>query len=817
MVGGSARRVFISHTSELREYPVGGSFVAAVESAVSRAGDAVVDMAYFAARDRAPAGVCHEAVARADVYVLVAGFRYGSAVRDRPEVSYTELEFEAASELGLPRLVFVLGEDTEGPVGLTRDLEHGKRQEGFRERLRDSGVTVAVVSSPRELELAVFQALSELARPEPLPVDAGGTGDPRAGRSLWNVPPRLPGFTGREDLLAAMAGALTRDGPVVVSAIAGMGGVGKTSTAIEYAHRHAAVFDVAWWIPSEDPTLIPQHLAALGRALRLLDPGDTTDVAVPRVLAELRRRERVVLVFDNAEHPDAIAAYLPGGATRVVITSRNPHWESVAATVTVDVFTAAESARFLHAEVPALTGAQVEAIAEALGHLPSALHQAAALLTHGDLTPDHYLDLLHTRAQDLLRRGHDHDASGGRVSVAASWSLAFDALATHDPAALQLLTLLAWLAPEPVPLTLITDHPDLLPEPLAGVAADPLTVADTMRVLRRRALARIEADSLLLHRIPAALLRTSPDRPHHRPPEHGWPATALLLVHRNRPEDPWNNPAVWPQWQRLLPHLLTATAPGRQGLLAAHHDILIHLLNEISSYLETSGQPRQALPHAHRAHRLAHDHHGPDHTTTLDTTTHLTLRLRAVGEYQAARELDEDTLPRYRRVLGDDHPNTLNSANSLAVGLRALGEHQAARELDEDTLTRRRRVLGDDHPDTLSSANNLAIDLRELGEHEAARELDEDTLTRRRRVLGDDHPDTLGSANNLAIDLWAWGEHQAARQLNEDTLTRRRHVLGDAHPATLRTARNLVKVLRDLNQHDQADALQTWIDNTAKA
>jgi len=85
----------------------------------------------------------------------------------------------------------------------------------------------------------------------------------------------------------------------------------------------------------------------------------------------------------------------------------------------------------------------------------------------------------------------------------------------------------------------------------------------------------------------------------------------------------------------------------------------------------------------------------------------------------------------------------------LAADLRDLGDVQAARDLDRDTLQRRQRLLGEDHPDTLESAHNLAADLRELGEVTAARDLDRDTLERRQRVLGQDHPDTLSSARNL--------------------------------------------------------------------
>ena len=241
---GPPRRVFLSHTSELRRYPAGRSFVAAAEAAIMRAGDAVVDMAYFTARDAMPAQVCRDTVRAADVFVLIAGFRYGSAVADRSEVSHTELEYEVATEAGMPRLVFLLGDEVEGPAALFRDDDFfGSRQAAFRERLTAGDVTLATVTGPDGLETALLQALILLPRPGPEAADAVGAGrDIRIGPVRRAAPagvaiglPPPPSCVDREVLLAELGSALVAE-PASPVAVLGGPGMGKSTVCLMALH-----------------------------------------------------------------------------------------------------------------------------------------------------------------------------------------------------------------------------------------------------------------------------------------------------------------------------------------------------------------------------------------------------------------------------------------------------------------------------------------------------------------------------------------------------------------------------------------------------
>jgi hypothetical protein len=202
----------------------------------------------------------------------------------------------------------------------------------------------------------MLHALTALPRPEPVTSKAGVAVTPGvvgAVRRIWSIPSRTREFTGREELLAELAAALGSGRTAVVQAVTGMGGVGKTTTAIEYANRHRDKFDIAWWVPAEDTSLILDNLFALACALDLAGSTDASEVGVARLRAELAHRHRWLLVFDNAENPRAVTPYLPEGPGQVLITSRNPNWRNVATAVGVAQFARHESVTLLQRLAPA--------------------------------------------------------------------------------------------------------------------------------------------------------------------------------------------------------------------------------------------------------------------------------------------------------------------------------------------------------------------------------------------------------------------------------------------------------------------------------
>ena len=258
--------------------------------------------------------------------------------------------------MGVPRLIFLL-EDSACPPGLS-DADRGPVNR-FRQRLRDAGLVVRSFTSGAGLELEVFHALSELAgtgtRTASSRVPAAASraclrsASPEVSTrvpQIWNVPNRNADFTGRDVILDRLHDELTGDGTAVVlaRAVYGLGGVGKTQVALEYAHRFKADYHLIWWIDAEQPLEITLALAELAGRLGL-QISDNAAEAAAAALEQLRRdvAGRWLLIFDNAEDPEDLAPFLPTGSGHILITSRNQAWTRHAEPVELDVFSRQES------------------------------------------------------------------------------------------------------------------------------------------------------------------------------------------------------------------------------------------------------------------------------------------------------------------------------------------------------------------------------------------------------------------------------------------------------------------------------------------
>jgi len=562
--------------------------------------------------------------------------------------------------------------------------------------------------------------------------------------ATWNVPMRNPHFTGRAGLLEQLHQRLhAGEGMLVVQALYGLGGVGKTQLAIEYAHRFAADYDLVWWVSAEQPVLIADQLAQLAHKLDLPTRAIVAGT-IELVLAELRRRSGWLLIFDNAEHPQHLAPYQPGGAGHVLITSRAPGWGALGGRLGVDVLTRPETVALLQRRIPELDDRLADELAAELGDLPLAAAQAAAYLEQTALPAADYLHRFRTRRASLLTKG---DLLGYQERLDTTWTLSLERLRTDSPAAVPLLELAAFLAPEPIPLRLFSAHPELLDEPLRTAAADPDTLDDVLGAVVGLSLARRHADSFQLHRLVQAVIRQrlTPAQ------QQNTADRVLALLAGGHPGTP-NDPANWKWYAQLAPHVLATSALGDDR--ADSRRLMLSTID----YLNTRGDSQASRLITQQLLDRWRHHLGPDHPDILQSAAVLTFALanlgeaeQARGEAEQARRLGQDTLERCRRVLVPDHMATIGVAAGLTYILAELGEHQQARALGQDTLERCRRALGPDHLATLYSAAGLTLALANLGEAEQARRPGQDTRERCTRVLGPDHPITLRLAQ--ALDL----------------------------------------------------------------
>jgi tetratricopeptide (TPR) repeat protein len=650
-----------------------------------------------------------------------------------------------------------------------------------------------------ELPPAFPSSLRAVSRPAPFP--------PSMAR-IWNVPARNPNFTGRDEKLAELDHLLNQGPAVTVSAVHGMGGVGKTQLASEYAHTHTTRYEVVWWVASETTASIPDQFAALATRLGLEQDGDPASIR-SAVHDQLRQVRGWLLIFDNADSVTDIREWIPSSPQQlgipghVLVTTRRSGFKAVGPVIDLDVLDLDLAVELIRTRTAEIDRPVATEIAEFLGCLPLALEQAAAFLDTTGMPAPEYLGLLQTRTEELLSRGSVADR--GDTTVATLWDISLQQIEPRTPAAIQLLELCAYLAPEAIPLDLFTRHADLLPNPLAQAAADPLKFSDLLTVLVDFSLAKRKADGLQLHRLVQAAIRSRQPTPIYEPLP-----SVLKLLEVDLPADIMDAPQDWPRWTRLLPHVLAATGhrlvqPIRD-MSGAQLSVSL-LLDTSGSYLQVHGRAREARPLLEQALAIDQALYGQDNPAVTTALNNLALVLRDLGDPAAARPLLEQALTIDQDAYGRDHPSTATDLNNLALVLQDLGDPAAARPLLEQALTIAQATYGHDHSMTATALNNFATVLQDLGEPASARPLLEQALAVDQSNYGFEHPAVASDMGNLATVLWDLGERTAARQLLEHSLAIFEAVYGPDHPTVANGQKNLASVLHDLGEDEASQRL----------
>jgi tetratricopeptide (TPR) repeat protein len=695
----------------------------------------------------------HEAVKNSrDLVVLFT--------RDYEQSPYTRMEFtsfeaNAAQSAEQRRMVILRCEDAP-LLGL------------FAPHVYQDLVGIGDAEERRSRILGAVEGRSQALEPPPRP--------------FIGVPPRIASFTGRVDELDRLDAILMRERPAVVTqasvgrvAVQGMGGVGKTSLAIEYAHRFRGLYAGVCWCPAETR---PGLLSALANLAVTLGAATAEEADVEKsAKAALRRlaeqRATWLLVYDNVPAPDHIADLLPSAGARVLITSRFSDWSEVADEVALDVLPLEEAVALLESRTGCSDAAGAKTLAVALGRLPLALDHAAAYCKRTQMQFADYA----TKAASLI------DAAprglGYLRSVAATFDLAITEAMVHCPAAETLMAYLAQCAPERIPMTLVD-----------GALEDEAARLQALSALAEVSLVKHDpfedsTPAVTVHRLVQAVARARSKANASAQDAIGRLIARLVAIY---PEEGYSDPQSWPLCAKLTPHLLARRGPD-DGSVS-------ELLGRAGGYFMGRAAYSQAAPLLRDTLAIREKALGPEHPETGTSLNNLALVLGYQGDLAGARPLFERALAIAEKTLGPEHPYTATNLNNLVNVLRDQGDLAGARPLCERALAIRAKVLGPEHPETGASLNSLAILVRRQGDLAGARPLYERALAIAEKTLGPEHPDTGVSLDNLAVLLQTQGDLAGARPLCERALAIAEKTLGPEHPETAITLNNLARLLR---------------------
>lgn len=660
---------------------------------------------------------------------------------------------------------------------------------------------------PQPVDEATLTAA--LARLEALPLDLPPSPAPLPTGSRLPYA-RNPMFVGREDDLQQLARTLKAGDTAAIGQIAaatGLGGIGKTQLAVEFAHRYGPYFvGGVFWIGMANAESVPVEIAQCGGVGALdLRPDFANlklDDQVALVLSAWQNALPRLLIFDNCEDPALLAQWRPpSGGSCVLVTSRRAEWEPALniRTLSLDTLTRSESLTLLRQFRPGAAESDLDAIAAELGDLPLALHLAGSYLARYKqaITPQSFLAEL--RGPKLLEhpaltgKGAEYSPTAHEHNVARTFALSYDRLNPDDAMdalARRALARAACLAPgELIPRSLLA-----LTLELGDDKESTLQVEDALLRLTDMGLLEAEDDGALrLHRLLARFVQLAGVEG-----EDIDTVEEALLGEANRINQS-GYPAPLLAWQLHLAHV-AEQADKRKSEPAGT------LFNELGYHLWMISDYVRARTVYERALQIDEAVFGSDDPNVARDVNNLGLVLEDLGDYASAGTAYLRALRIYENALGPEHPNVAIAVNNIGCVLQVLGDYKGARAAYTRALQLDEAAFGLEHPNVARDFNSLGNVLGILGDHAGARAALERALHIWEHSRGSEHPSVATATNNLGFVLQALEDYAGARAAFERALRIDEAAFGHHHPNVARDVHNLGDALRALGDYAGARA-----------
>jgi len=609
---------------------------------------------------------------------------------------------------------------------------------------------------------------------------------------IWNIPyQRNTFFTGREDVLQRLYDSLKIDQAAALTqpqGISGLGGIGKTQTAVEYAYRYQHDYRVILWTRADSRGILISDFMTIAHLLNLPEKDERDqDLIVAAVIRWLKEHTHWLLILDNVDDLTLANEFIPSAYRgHILMTTRSQAMGAIAHRIEIEKMQNKVGGLFLLRRAAIITsdGSLNDAssdnrikameISQVMDGLPLALDQAGAYIKETPCSLSDYLHLYQARSSELLKERGGFDADHPE-SVATTWSLSFEKVTQADLAAAELLRLCAFLYPDAIPKEIITEGAPHLGFALQSAAADPLRLDSAIKELRKFSLLHREPDTQLfsIHRLVQVVLREKIDSS----TQQLWAERIVLAVNVALPDIDYS---TWLQYERLLPQARVCKDFIDNYEFAFPE--ATQLLTKSGSYLVKHAQYKEAEQQLQKSLAIREQVLGITHPDTAEDCNLLGWLYTWQGEYEKAFRLLQRSLDIREQTLGLAHPDTAESLSNLGYLFVEQRKFEKAERLLQRALTIREQTLGSVHPDTAESLHYLGWAYNEQGKYSEAEPCFRRALSIRQQVLGPAHPDTLTDLFGLGWFYCKRGKFKEAESVFRQGLLIREQILGLIHP-----------------------------------